>query len=192
VSLSTLRPDLAALAQELARHLPGWTCEPRDSEWFASLRRDDGPSISIHNNRGRLSIHGAWPKGADGHHYYPHDRSAEITCAVARPPASIARDIERRLLPVYLPLWQEQDRKRREAEESSRQAEALIRRLEDVLGIEPRDHGRNGRRDSMTVYFGRAEFTVYRYGSFKFEFRGSAPDELLSIAGLMKTFGPEE
>src|SRR5262249_24558140 len=150
--------------------------EPREHACTAVLTHPDGYALSLRTDKRRVSVHGRWPHGADGQYYYPHqDDVSHITCAFDRGAHAIARDIERRLLPHYVPLGQQQDRRRQEAERADREAVAVVRRLEPLLDVEPLDHDRRRRQDSMHVYFRRARFTVHRYGSFHVEFSTGDP-----------------
>jgi hypothetical protein len=191
-ALNHERPDRNTLAAQIAEHLAGWRAEPCDGPWLAYLVHTDGPKLALRHNDGRVKIMGTWPIGAKGQHFYPYNQSADISCAINRGAPAIAKEIGRRLLPAYLPLWQEQDRKRQEAEHSDREAEALVRRLEDLFGLGHRDHSRNGRNDAMHVYFNRASFTVYRYGSCKVDISTDDPDAVLRLAELVKTFKAED
>jgi hypothetical protein len=181
-----------ALAQQIAAHLAGWTPEPCEGPWLAYLVHADGPKLALRHDKGRVKVFGTWPVGTNGQHFYPYNQSADISCAISRAPHAIAREIERRLLPAYLPLWQEQDRKRQEAEQSDREAQALGGRLEDILGLDRRDHDRRGRNDAMHVYFNRATFTVYRHGSCKVDFSTDDADTVLRLAELVKTLKTED
>ena len=186
------RPDMHALAQQIAAHLAGWTAEAHDGVWLAYLAHADGPKLALRQDKGRVKVMGTWPVGTNGAHFYPYNTSADISCALDRGPHAIAKEIQRRLLPAYLPLWQEQDRKRQEAEQSDGEAQALVRRLEDVFGLDHRDHDRRGRNDAMHVYFERATFTVYRYGSCKVELSTDDAGAVLRLAERVKTLKMED
>lgn len=110
--------DLEALAKEVASFLPGWTWRgplyEHTVETHAVIAREDGASISINGNGwtsdGRVSITpGLWPKSKKGEEFSPYRYSGEgsprITVAQGRPAKDIAREIERRFLPEYLPLY---------------------------------------------------------------------------------------
>jgi hypothetical protein len=96
---------LDQLAHELATSLgEGWAAEPsrhRNDGWL--LRHGDQAELHLYPlPPGRLSITGTYHR-VDG---YEHDHSQglgnqKITVSAARSAASIARDIQRRLLPGY-------------------------------------------------------------------------------------------
>ena len=184
-------PDMLELAQRIAEHLPGWTAVPEDGRWMAYLTHPDGPKLALRHDKGRLNVMGTWPF-SHGEHFYPRDKSADISCALSRGPLAIAKDIERRLLPEYLPLWAEQDSRRRDVEKSNQKAEALMCRLEELLGHAHRDHSRHGRNDTMHMYHGDFTFAVRRYGSVKIEVTTSDPEKVLRIAELARTFEAED
>ena len=186
------RPDMNALAREIAEHLPGWKAEPSDGGWLAYLTHADGPRIALRHDHGRVKAMGTWPVATNGQHFYPYKDSADISCAAGRGPEAIAKDITRRLLPGYLRLWQEQDRKRQEAERSDKEAQSLVRRLEDLFGLERRDHARHGRNDSMHIYYRRASFTVHRYGGCKVDISTDDADTVVRLAELVKALREED
>lgn len=54
-----------------------------------------------------ISIHGNWPKDVDGRESFPRN-SPSINVAAAKDPEKIAKDINRRFMPEYDKLWDEQ------------------------------------------------------------------------------------
>lgn len=117
-------PNALDLARAMCRHMLGpgrWEAAPnRFSEdrpsrnnW-AELVHEDGPSVSLSvggwHQEGRVVFRGQWPKYDDGRGYWPvrcgDDRDKnEITCDARRSPRELVRELERRLLPVYLPKY---------------------------------------------------------------------------------------
>lgn len=186
------KPGLIVLAQQIAEHLSGWTAEAHDSGWLAYLVHLAGPRLTLRTDRERVTVHGAWPVDSNRQQYCPYGKRAEITCATARRPEAIAKDIERRLFPVYLPLWEEQDQRRRDAEKRDREAEGVVRRLEEILGLDPADHNRNGRNDAMHLDFNSFRVTVYRYGSYKVEVQTEDPERVVRLAELAKVLRPDD
>jgi hypothetical protein len=64
---------------------------------------------------GRISVHCGWPKNREGQEPYPTffrswqgDSAPSITIADTKSAELIARDIVRRFLPAWLPLWEKQ------------------------------------------------------------------------------------
>jgi len=181
-------------ATEIVQYLDGWKIEQEESEHYAHLVRADGAGIHIKGNgynyeeSQRLEITGKWPAQIriDGNLYsfYPSYRNRDnprITVAKARSNAAIAKDIERRFLPKYLPLYAE-----------------MLEYRQGVLDNEAR------RLDSMTelatVAGGKArrgEVRIYRsnisgqlrpsYDGGKVDIKLSVPWALgLEIAALLK------
>lgn len=82
-------------------------------------RKSDGANFDIgtaFRGKDRMYVSGNWPKDATGTVQHPHfskysDFGAEspsITFAKTKTAAQAARDIERRFLPAFLPLWEKQ------------------------------------------------------------------------------------
>lgn len=87
----------------IAAHLPGWRVEPSEHGWI-DLVRNDGARVRMTvggwRSEGRATFRGVYPKFRDGETYYGA-KVASITCNASRPPRELAREIARRLLPVY-------------------------------------------------------------------------------------------
>jgi hypothetical protein len=95
-------PQLVELARAVASHLDGFTVRTVDDFGY-TLRLDhpDGRGLYLHrqhNDGGRVEIVGAYPHSD---YYFRADEHVSITVAIARGPAVIAREITRRLVPVY-------------------------------------------------------------------------------------------
>ncbi len=79
-----------------------------DMRWnkFAHLIGSDGQEIQVQNGdyktKNRLNFFGCFPKNEKGEHMH-YGALPSITVAVEKSPEKIARDIEKRLLPIYLP-----------------------------------------------------------------------------------------
>lgn len=56
----------------------------------------------------RIDIHGRWPKTSDGREAAPYGCAPTISVSATRAPAAIAREITKRFLPMYLPLYDKQ------------------------------------------------------------------------------------
>ena len=94
--------EFAELARAVASHLDGFTARAVDDFGY-TLRLDhpDGRGLYLHrrrNNDSRVEIVGAYPHSD---YYFRDGEHPSITVAIARGPAVIAREITRRLLPVY-------------------------------------------------------------------------------------------
>lgn len=97
--------DIAQLDREIARALGAeWTAElKRLYDWqsgFSIIGHADGPALHTQHDRGRLTIRGEQPPGDRNRHNGSPPPS--ISMAISRGPAVIAREIQRRYLPLYL------------------------------------------------------------------------------------------
>lgn len=116
----------------------GWQYKqpaPNESQRWATLVGPDGASISVSqvwNQKGRLQISCHFPGGNWG-----AEKRPIISVSISKRPEDIARDIERRLLPAYLPLYQKAVERLRAEEEREAADLALAARLAAILGVEP-------------------------------------------------------
>jgi hypothetical protein len=121
-----IRPILAAIVPHLGT---GWRVEietrgEEGSDYNATRGRimhDDGRgmylSLGVTNYGwaplGKLSIQGVYPRDNDGKEQFPHlclsgrwnMENPRMNVSASKAPATIARDIERRFLPDYSPLY---------------------------------------------------------------------------------------
>ena len=129
-----LAPQIAAALSNLLAQT--WAHKPPpDRDWYTYITGPRGcgihASVDSHNG-GRLAIIGLWPdpiRDTRGTHtFYPYKDRPRITVAFGRGAQAIAKDITRRFLPKYLPMW-EQAVQRRDAykNESKREQEFLDR-----------------------------------------------------------------
>lgn len=101
--IDTLRDRIAPIAAELGE---GWAATPgRDRGEEAHFAGPNGEQIHVSQdtwrkaNAGRLFLRGSFPDELTGHLY--GTPAARISVDGAKPPAVIAKDIKRRLLPAY-------------------------------------------------------------------------------------------
>jgi hypothetical protein len=97
------------LAQEVAKHLPGWVARGDDeaSGYVASIvRSTDGASVKVYldTDGKRAELMAGWPRYADGSGYHPPEY-LKITVSASRSGDAVAGEIERRLLGKYLPMY---------------------------------------------------------------------------------------
>lgn len=102
------------LAREVVKHLKGWTVEAPEDHWGVFLVHHTGARVFVSANRyrleGRAEFTGCAPRFRDGSGAYASSvrggiSNRRVTCDLRRPPAAIARDLERRLLPEFLAEW---------------------------------------------------------------------------------------
>jgi hypothetical protein len=101
--------NLQEYAEKIAGALGGtWQALPPDDRYWATIAKTDDPQcqLSVCNSspRGKLNIRGCLPRAVHGYgnglRYEEH--VAEINVSPERPMAAIAKDIQRRLWPIYL------------------------------------------------------------------------------------------
>ncbi len=101
------------------------------------MRRDDGASFIVavggYRLEGRAAIRGVFPKFKNGQIYSTSKRPS-ITVAADRSPAAIAKDIARRFLPEYEPVFAEALAYVTRTDNAQGEAERVATRLADALG----------------------------------------------------------
>lgn len=117
-----------------------------DRVTFAKIRREDGAGVCFHFTiypGPRIHLSGEWPrKGSTCHLYGKYQDAPKISVAPDRPPAAIAGEIKRRLLPFYLPLYAEALRDKAADERRRAEAVAVALDLEEILRTRARGlHG---------------------------------------------------
>lgn len=142
--------DLQALAKEVAKFLPGWTWRgplyEHTTDTHVVITNADGAQITVSGNGwtrdGRLTIGaGRWPKTKKGEECGPNgysDPHPRITVAENRPAKDIAREIERRFLPDYLPLYAKMVEQRNAIDVRQDSAKVKVTELTKIIGGETR------------------------------------------------------
>jgi hypothetical protein len=139
-----LHPDFLSWAEQLAAQLPGWTLRAEAEYYSCRLERGDHGALvlvprSKHYNGvpDRCEVYGTYP--ADGTRtmaprdwgVLPYGTPAPTaTVSLARPIAQAARDITRRVIEPYRPLWLACVERKREREAQRSQA---LHHLEQVV-----------------------------------------------------------
>lgn len=154
---------------------PGF--DKRDRMTFCILRREDGAGIGLNlvtYPGPRLEIRGEFPRHEGTSYLYGrYDKAPKIGVAANRPPAAIAGEIVRRLLPDYLPLYAEAAHQKAEAERRLAWARELAADLARIVGGDLRD--RTTTRDGEAHIYLRtredthASVTVSNYGHASFK-----------------------
>lgn len=103
--------DYQAFAAAIVENLPGWRVLPPKESCFGTVLwadiTDGTLSIAIDGRpgaaqKGRICLRGVLPTHTRGGQYVtPEGNAPVVTVAADRPAASIAADIERRLLPTF-------------------------------------------------------------------------------------------
>lgn len=109
------QPELTLLAEQVAEHLPGaWSVEPFPADWGrrgAWLRGEHGETLSIgetqdysKRNKNQLDVGTDYPKEHRERGF--STKRPKISVSASKTGQQVASDIERRLLPDYLPLFE--------------------------------------------------------------------------------------
>lgn len=153
---------LQGLAGKVAALLAGWShvlpsCDV-PAECWARVAGPDGAGLHFHLDawKKRVRISGDFPQN-----YHPYGKSFEITVAQDRPAAAVAKEIERRLFPEYLPAVAAAIERKAAAERQVAEAAAVAAELGALIGTKPAEgqswHGRS------------EQFTFRHYGSGEIE-----------------------
>jgi len=90
----------------------------------------DGLPFYISHYHGRIEVSGDYPRyGRNQQIYTPGENAPHITAGITRPATAIAKDIDRRFLPYYRPLWFDLKRKADEATAEENAAYELVAEL---------------------------------------------------------------
>jgi hypothetical protein len=89
----------------------------------------------------RVTFHGGWPSaespGGGSRQFYPYHENYEISAALQRGPAALARDLERRLMPTYLPAWRKQVQDRDDFVHREQLKAQAINEIAELLQTQP-------------------------------------------------------
>ncbi len=106
---------------------------------FVRLRFPGGGEIILEESRGRLEIHGSFPR-SDGNYRAPRGEKHNISVSAEKSAEQIAHDIQRRLLPGYRKAYELAVKEMKEHEEQQSRQEVLAKHLADILGVEIPKH----------------------------------------------------
>lgn len=152
-----------SITKELAGHLDGWEhFQPKHAGHHPKLVAPNGASVWLRTvsyrlgdevaDTDRLEFYVTWPEavvartgGFDSQYFRPHDRTLKITVAASRTIASIAKDVERRLLRRYLPKYAEMLELKAKYLERDRITKANARRIAEALGTDYEGNARTVR-----------------------------------------------
>jgi hypothetical protein len=136
------RDRLIALAEQVAEALPGaWDVKPFPEDWGrigAWLTDPDnkamltiGETQSRHD--GRLDVNTDYPRDSQGNSAY--EKRPKITVSDSKSGTQIAKDIERRLLPEYLPLLEKVLVRYRAADEFEDKTTSLAKQIANIVQV---------------------------------------------------------
>lgn len=112
--------------------------EGRESK-FVKMVLPWGGILLVEESRGRIEVLGSFPR-SDGDYWGPHGVKYSISVSAEKSAEQIARDIERRLLPVYRVAYEVAVKRMNEYDEQAGRQRVLAKRLADVLGIQVSSH----------------------------------------------------
>jgi hypothetical protein len=174
--------DLLAFVHSIVSGMPGWQVvepgpdlddypphEGRRRLSSVSVRHTSGATFYVHRSTWppELNVGAMWPREGDtrtGQEYRPHEGAARIGVSPWRDPEVLAKDILRRFVVPFLPLWDKQKAIRDECVRKAAAAHLLAQALAKVLGEGLRDYSEGWR-----LYAGGCEVRVSRWGSVQFE-----------------------
>lgn len=138
--------DTPAIAAAIAAHLPNWSLKPPapdDTKMWATLVGPNGAELSFYDERnGKLRVSPRWQQ--DGGRTYPTDhylktnspdaeKPASVQVTATREPATLARDIHRRIIAAYLPIYELGRKQKAEDDAYEAKVEAAAVEVADIL-----------------------------------------------------------
>lgn len=139
--------DVQQFAKDVAEHLEGWTLrvrQPDESKTWANLDGPNGASISFRDEgKGKVNVspHYIRYKGSE----YPSKwlvKPAEalptsISVSATRGPAAVSKDIKRRLIDLYLPVFELGRKQLAEWKAYEAAKQAVVNEFAELVNDEP-------------------------------------------------------
>jgi hypothetical protein len=136
---------ISRLAQEVATHLPGeWTVIPFPIDWGrrgARLVEQAGAMLSIGDSQDvsdrqkmRLVVHTDYPRDSGG--AMSVARRPSIKVSALKTGQQIAQDIERRLLPQYLPLLEKELERQHAWDKHEMESSSLAQQIARLVKVD--------------------------------------------------------
>lgn len=151
------KQQLIVLVGQVLEHLKPWYIDHSHDYYNVRAIRDDMPEAALWFNldRERLEISGGYPRKYEP---YASENPPRISVSAGRPAESIAKDIKRRFLPEYIPLYAQKVKLKRETEAQIAVTNAALDELAALLGGQAKyaEQGRPG-----NVYFSRGKLEAY-------------------------------
>jgi hypothetical protein len=162
--------EVHKLAEDLAVYLGnGWThVRPKPDSEGGSYAHLTGPTgeerlhLYLDNWKNRVRISGGFPQDYD-----PYGKKFEITVAESRPAREVAKEVQRRIFPEYLPAIAEALARKAADLQRCADARALAAELAAVIGAQ----------------VDKSEAAVRRHSDHSFRFDGAGPLEDISLEG---------
>lgn len=149
----------------IADHLPGWeyVTTGHACEWWSYLQDLRGRKVHIgadcclEENWSRWNISGTWPRGVDGTNFYPNEhrdpKAPRITCSMTRTAEAVAKDIQRRFLPAFVPLWDQMEDRRAIWDKRHTDRDDMMRTLAEVAHGEYRPAIHQSSKPTVTTQY---------------------------------------
>lgn len=174
-----------ALAQALGT---GWSVENRPHREHVVHR--DGYGFWFREDKDRVEIHGDWPTKAGGGELFPSQYdgpTGTITVSATKTEKQVAKDIERRFLPVYLPTWQKQNERAIANRQFTAKAEENAKTLAAAVPGAKRSDNRSPDADITFYLHDNDAHQVRVYAdSVRFEFFSTTPEKAIEILKILK------
>ncbi len=198
--------ELPALLSKQGETWRGLVKSPGESHAWVRIEREDGASLSVHvegyRNEGKLTVSGNWPtldkpgRNAGTSTFYPnsvrHDDaearggfSAKIS--LTKTSEVIAREIERRVLAKYLPLYQEALAAKNEAIAHYQKTRALGVELARIAGKREPEEAERVTFKLDLEGDGYGDVTVNSPGSVSIEIRSTNPETARRVLAALKS-----
>jgi hypothetical protein len=191
--------EFLKLSQDLAAALGGTVSKPptADNYWYATLETPQMPvALDLRGKDGRVGVSPVWPDYRDerGNRQFIHARDVldheqrknppvtDISVAISRGAAAIAKDVARRLFLSAKPVYDAALKRCRANEEHRDGIAATTRGLAKALGVEARD---NGARAAICVDGGMV-LAVSSADSVRFEHFYCDPETALKVVALVR------
>lgn len=132
-----------------------WSVPPATQDWHQhhpTVARADGPSFWISGGpdtrEKQYSIHAHWPKNHKGEEYRPStwangEVAPTINLAASKSPDAAAKEITRRFLSAYLPLWAKYQTQAGDADAYYTNRRALAQQAAAIIGGKVIEEGKN-------------------------------------------------
>ena len=197
--------EFVTLAQDIAAALGGTVTKPPTAEnyWYAEINTAQMPvALDLRGADGRVGASPVWPRYKDerGNRQGVYGRdvldceqrknppTTDISSAISRGAVAIAKDIQRRLFPSALPVYQAAVKRCADNEAHVDGKAATTRRLGKALGVEVHD---NGARASLYVDGGLV-LSISSADSVRFEHMYVDPDTAIAIVKLVQAAKKDE
>jgi hypothetical protein len=201
---STKLAEFVALTQDIAAALNGTVSKPptADNYWYAEIDTPQMPvALDLRGADGRVGASPVWPSYKDerGNKQFLRARdvldyeqrknppTTDISSAISRGALAIAKDIQRRLFPSALPVYQAAVKRCADNEAHVDGKAATTRRLGKALGVEVHD---NGARAS--IYVDSMVLSASSADSVRFEHFYCDPETALKVVALVRATKKDE